>query len=480
MRQFTFSSLVLSFILVVSVGEAKNIKLHGYVTEIRSQNSFDIDDYRISRDTTITLEFEKDEDDSASPEDIRIGTEVEIKGDYDGTSHQLTAKSIKVFPSETRRVKRTALLEQHPQLEKHENSWAGTLRLDGQTLLVNEQTKVSIVPNQSQAKAQKNAKKATRSGKPVAVEDVALTNLQDIHANMYVTYEGTRDRGGNILASKLHFKDNEMTSGEARLWKSLTPKVSAFKNERPGELRIGRIGKFKTTPNKEVQEYIRKLGEKLIPAHQKNFAEGDPNKIPFQFYVIEQKHLNAFAVANGTVVVHSSMLTSVENEAQLAFILGHELAHATQEHTLRQLEFHKKKRMALQIAAIAASAYGAYNVRDIFNLVNAAIVNGYSRHLENQADRLGMEYMLAAGYDPREAPRAWKAMTLKHGDSPTNFFWSNHDSNATRRSYLMAELRNNYSDTELSGTKTDSEEFRRLAGVVSIRLNPKANLKVKR
>lgn len=476
---------LLAFTLAVATGSAKSIKLHGYVTEIRTQHSFDIDDYRVSRDNTVSLEFEKDEDSGEKaiiPEDVRIGTEVEIKGDYDAALHQLTAKSIKVFPSETRKVKRTALLEQQPQMQKRGTYWEGTIRVDGQSLLVDEQTNVSVVPNKTQSKAQKNAKKAAqkaaKAGDPAPNEAVALTRLDEIHPNMYVSYEGIREKAGTIRAAKLEFKDNEMTSGEAKLWKSLTPKVSAFKNEKPGELRIGRIGKFKTVPDKDVQEYVQKLGESLIPANQKNLAATDQNRIPFQFHVIEQKHPNAFAVANGTVVVHSSLLPAVENEAQLAFILGHELAHATQEHTLRQLDFHKKKRIALQIAAIAASAYGAYSVRDILNMVNAAIVNGYSRHLENQADRLGMEYMLAAGYDPREAPRAWKAMTLKQGDAPTNFFWSSHDSNATRRSYLMAELRNNYAEAQFASTKRDSEDFHRIAGIISERQKPKIKVKV--
>jgi predicted Zn-dependent protease len=169
----------------------------------------------------------------------------------------------------------------------------------------------------------------------------------------------------------------------------------------------------------------------------------------------------------------------VENEAQLAFVVGHEIAHATQEHTLRQLEFHRKKRIALNIAAAAAAAYGAYGVRDILNLVSAAIANGYQRSLENQADRLGMEYMVAAGYDPREAPRAWKAMSLQYGDSRTNFFWSDHDNNATRRSYLMAELRNNYTDADLSSKTRDSDEFHKVAQMLAESQGSKSKVRVK-
>src|SRR5262249_40587434 len=160
-------------------------------------------------------------------------------------------------------------------------------------------------------------------------------------------------------------------------------------------------------------------------------------RIPFQFFVAESKALNAFATANGVVVVNRELIGRAETEGQLAFAIAHEIAHATQEHSLRQQEFHWKKRLLLQIGASVAEAYGKYNVRDLLKLASAAITNGYQRYLENQADRVGMDYMLAAGYDPRQAPQTWKMMASNLGDKPSNFFWDNHDNNTTRRSYLM-------------------------------------------
>ncbi len=85
--------------------------------------------------------------------------------------------------------------------------------------------------------------------------------------------------------------------------------------------------------------------------------------------------------------------------------------------------------------------------------------------------------MTAAGYDPREAPRVWKQMTQKYGLQPTNFFWSNHDNHAVRRSYLMNELRNNYQGVDFSSLKVNMEEFRRMQG--EAHEATKAHLKVK-
>src|SRR4051812_49398672 len=100
----------------------------------------------------------------------------------------------------------------------------------------------------------------------------------------------------------------------------LVPKVKApnYVSSKSGELQIQKVGKFKLTANKEVQQYIQELGKSLVPQWQRDLPAGDPQKIPFQFFLVDQKVPNAFALANGTVVLHSGMLTMLENEAQLA------------------------------------------------------------------------------------------------------------------------------------------------------------------
>ncbi len=87
--------------------------------------------------------------------------------------------------------------------------------------------------------------------------------------------------------------------------------------------------------------------------------------------------------------------------------------------------------------------------------------------------------MFEAGYDPREAPNVWKQMTKHYGDHPTNLFWSSHDSNTVRRSYLMAELRNNYSEANFCTLKKDSDEFAKVAAAANDASRNKKKVKVK-
>jgi len=245
-----------------------------------------------------------------------------------------------------------------------------------------------------------------------------------------------------------------------------------------GELKINRVGKFKTVPDQSVQEYVTRIGQQLIPSYQRELAETDPAKIPFRFFVVQNKEPNAFALANGVVVIHSGLFDVLENEAQFAAIVGHEIAHAVQEHTWRQEQHQKGTRTALAIGAAFAAAYGQYALRDTLTLVQAAMQNGYARNLENQADRLGIEYMVNAGYDPREAPRVWKMMATKLGDTPTNFFWSNHDNHATRRSYLMNELKNNYSTLDYSQFVKDEDQFKAIVDRVHNSSNRKRKIRI--
>jgi len=162
----------------------------------------------------------------------------------------------------------------------------------------------------------------------------------------------------------------------------------------------------------------------------------------------------------------------------LAAVIGHEIAHATHEHTWRQQQYHKKTRIGIALAGAVAGAYGLNSLADLANMVNGAIVNGHQRALENQSDRVGLEYMFAAGYDPRQAPAVWKAMAKKQGVSATDFFWSSHDNEPTRRSYLMNELKNNYRDVDFIGLRTNAEEYSRIKAAVAAAKNPKRKLKV--
>jgi hypothetical protein len=465
-----------------TAGKKKEIKIHGYVTALNSLTSFDIEDYRITRDDSFKLEFENTSPDlSFKIEDVKVGTELEIKGSYDAASSELHASSIKVGMEQFKKLKDTAILDRAPTGVEHVDSgWRGMFFVNGQRIQVTPSTAVVFKLTNQEKKIAKNAKKQLEAADDASFRP--LSSLSEITSGMMMTYEGKRDiETGQIFADRVEFSKNEFEKGEERLWKQLKVKVkpSNAQTFKPGELTIARVGKYKLLPNEDVQSYVTKLGEGLIPDYIKAMPDSDPAKLHFNFYVVINKEPNASALPNGTFLVHSGMFDVVENEAQLAAVIGHEIAHATQEHTWRQMNYHKNIKFALGIASAVAAAYGQNNLARLANMTEAAIQNGYQRNLENQADRIGLEYMVRAGYDPREAPRLWKQMTKAYGLQATDFFWSTHDNQATRRSYLMNEIKNNYADVNYAQLRSDGDKFAAIKTAVKQGATTKRTIKVK-
>lgn len=517
--------------------ERKKKKIRGFITQIISPTSFEIDDYKITRDEALILDFENQGADiNFKPGDLRVGTEIEVQGLHDEESGEMTATKISIDLDQFRKLKNTTVLTRDPEnVRKTEKGWQGVFWADGRRVRIDETTQVLFELNKTEKKEaakeikegketkktknqadskKKESKKSddaitsdvksnpseTTSETP-AVQTVdadklpenlpeedeftgsePLKNISEVRSGMFATYEGIEQSDGTVLVSRIIFIKNELEKGEEQFWKSLKikEKTANFTSGSPGELKIDRIGKFKLLPNKEVQDYVARIGESLIPAYQRSLPADSPQKIPFKFYVISNKQVNAFATANGIVVINSGMLTMLENEAQLAAVIAHEISHATQEHSWRQLNKDKGKRRALMIGGIAAAAFGLPGVNNILQLTLAAMVNGYQRRLENQADRIGLEYMTAAGYDPREAPRVWKLMAKKNGDMPTNFFWSSHENHATRRSFLMVEIRNNYADLDFTNLKKgDVDDYEKIVTMTTEAAQKKKKIKVK-
>jgi hypothetical protein len=489
-----FSSLPLS---AKAQAKVKKVKIRGYITNLISPTSFEIDDFKVTKDESIVLDFEnQNKDVFFKKEDMRVGTEIEVQGLLNEETDELTATKVTIDLEQFRKLKNTTVLTRSPEgIEQLENGWQGVFWADGRRIRIEPTTQVLFELNKTEKKdvAQQTKNKKKEEDKKVEESETEeiddefsqsepLKSISNVKAGMFATYEGIEQPDGTVLASRIVFMKNELEKAEGKFWQSLLVKEKAanFAEGNPGELKINKIGKFKLLPNKEVQNYVQRIGESVIPAHQKLLPAGDPQKIPFKFYVVSDKDVNAFATANGIIVINSGMIMMLENEAQLAAVLAHEISHATQEHTWRQLNKDKGKRTAIAIGGIAAAAFGLYGVHDILQLTLAAMQNGYNRRLENQADRIGLEYLAAAGYDPREAPRVWKLMAKKYGDAPTNFFWSSHSNHATRRSFLMVEIRNNYSQINFDQVKKgDESEYEKIILLTKDAAAKRKKIKVK-
>jgi len=195
-----------------------------------------------------------------------------------------------------------------------------------------------------------------------------------------------------------------------------------------------------------------------VPAdvHERLSRQG----VEFRFYVIENGEINASALPDGAILVNTGLLGALENEAELAFVLSHEIAHITQAHSWRHVHDTRTKRVLLVIAAAAASAYIGDLAIFLRDLGLLWIWNGYGRGLENQADRLALQSLIEHGYDPRQAARLSEILIERYGGRSTSAVWSSHESNVLRGSFLTVQVQRQYPQGDFSDKTTDTEAFR--------------------
>src|SRR5437867_11397598 len=195
-----------------------------------------------------------------------------------------------------------------------------------------------------------------------------------------------------------------------------------------------------------LDEYLAKIGDKLTPDDVRD--SGGPG---FGFGVMRDPTLNAFAMPNGRIYIHTGLLSRLDNEAQLAMIVGHEMTHVTNRHALSFTRDVQNKQILYTVLAVAASIgvavaagsrakggdyVGAAVLSQTANvllglglqLAAIASINGYGRDLEREADAGGMEKLVRAGYDPNEAPKVFQLLQAESKDrgSLETFFFGSH------------------------------------------------------
>jgi predicted Zn-dependent protease len=141
----------------------------------------------------------------------------------------------------------------------------------------------------------------------------------------------------------------------------------------------------------ELQEYVQRVGENLAKVSERP-------ELDWKFTVVDTDDVNAFATMGGYVYISRGILPYMQNEAQLAAVLGHEIGHIAARHLQDQ---QKKSTMAGLASAATAIFTGIPALADLTNMAGAAIISGYGREAELESDRLGAEYLAKAGYNPK-------------------------------------------------------------------------------
>ncbi|MGB4246691.1 MAG: M48 family metalloprotease, partial [Pseudohongiellaceae bacterium] len=155
--------------------------------------------------------------------------------------------------------------------------------------------------------------------------------------------------------------------------------------------------------DEQINAYVNEVGQRLA-------AVSHRPDLTFTFTVIDSPEINAFALPGGYVYINRGLMAYLNSEAELAAVLGHEIGHITARHAVQQQSSGNLARIAAGIGGVVAavatgSGYIGSQIMDVGSIWAQAGLSGFGREHELEADSLGAEYLLKAGYDPQAVIR---------------------------------------------------------------------------
>lgn len=181
------------------------------------------------------------------------------------------------------------------------------------------------------------------------------------------------------------------------------------------------------SPNQELQARVDAIGQKLLSS-----SEASEAPYPFEFHVLaDQELVNAFALPGGQIFITEALANLLQTEGELAGVIAHEIVHVVGRHSAEQIA-----RAQLTEGLTGAAVLATYDPENpssaqsaaMAQLVGQAVNMKYGRDDELESDRLGVQYMVDAGYDPRALVRVMQVLAeANQGPRPPEFFSTHPD-----------------------------------------------------
>jgi Zn-dependent protease with chaperone function len=268
--------------------------------------------------------------------------------------------------------------------------------------------------------------------------------IVDIALGYEVKATGQRNATGVLIAQQIEAKANSTGSTEQQIIAASNEAEQTWVKEKmmfePGD--SGKIIKIGDIIDSGV--YVtraRRIMNRLRPAYVPANA--------LRVRVVKTDQWNASAMANGAIWVFTGLMDAMSDD-EMAIVLGHELTHYTHEHMRRQMSKGTVAQVLGTGAAIAVSQIHNQTAQQVAamggQLGLSALMTGYSRDYEDQADRVGLRYVYEAGFDPTKGPALWQKFKDKYGetDKITNFFTGDHSRPTERIHNLQRQIQLNY------------------------------------
>jgi len=220
----------------------------------------------------------------------------------------------------------------------------------------------------------------------------------------------------------------------------LRPGLNSFSKDQ--DIRLGREaaqqvrGKAQVAQNSFLQDYVNRVGQRLA-----NAPEAHQSQFPFSFTVINDPSVNAFALPGGPMFINTGLLKNVDNEAQLAGVMGHEMSHVILRHGTNQASKARLIQLPAMLAGMVAghSMLGQLAAAGV-NLGANSVLLRFSRTDESEADALGSHLMSEAGYNPLEMAGFFQKLASSGGSRVPQLL-SDHPDPGNRERAIEEEVR---------------------------------------
>lgn len=200
----------------------------------------------------------------------------------------------------------------------------------------------------------------------------------------------------------------------------------------------------------EANRYVSLLGESIARV-------ADERNLDWHFFIVDSKEVNAFAVPGGYVYVNRGLIEHTTKMSQLAGVLAHEIGHVTERHSVEQMEKAQTANAGLTLTCILTRVCESQAAGAVINVGGGLAFAKFSRDAEREADRVGLQYVVAAGIDPRGVPEMFRILLEERRRRPAGVeaWFATHplaedriaDTEAHIATFSPAQLRNLTADT---------------------------------
>jgi hypothetical protein len=369
----------------------------GYVTRVASPSDFDLSGSRVLLSPKTTIELPPGPGPVPGQpggkaarvpvEDFTpyIGEPIDVFGDFNKKDGSISASRLVVRRENTHNVSGTGVID--AVLSRPGNAAPGDLffRADGYPVLITGKTAIHF--------------------------DKPLASVSEVQTNVWITFHGKQQPDGVVIADDASFAKNTISRGEDHLRESseFDPAAVDPKAKQSGVSKAFRGIDPKQIPpyrDEAMQARVESIGEKLVPAYQRDMPYTEETRIDFRFQLIDNaKWRDAATLENGIILVPRQVVERMQNDSQLAAILADNIACALEK---QPLNVHTEGNKMLTAEAIGTGLGFIIPGAGIASeIVLGPTASRLERQRREQSGRVGLALMKDAGYDITQAPLAW-------------------------------------------------------------------------